>query len=153
MPLVLRGLFHRVLTVNTPFGRKFRPVFLSQGGPRIRTRRADLDGAGITRVPRMSGTKGGMPLLDNGNVPHVANVIWCTGFHSGLSWVHLPVFDADGRPRHENGIVSGEAGLYFVGLKFLHSVTSTMIHGVGRDAERIADTIRARVTGRTEAAS
>jgi putative flavoprotein involved in K+ transport len=35
-------------------------------------------------------------------------------------------------------------GLYFVGLKFLYSVSSEQIHGVGRDAARIADAIAAR---------
>jgi len=34
-------------------------------------------------------------------------------------------------------------GLYFVGLKFLYSVSSEQIHGVGRDAAHIADTIAA----------
>jgi putative flavoprotein involved in K+ transport len=41
--------------------------------------------------------------------------------------------------------VPDEPGLYFVGLHFLYSLSSTMIHGVARDAERIADTIQARV--------
>ena len=35
-------------------------------------------------------------------------------------------------------------GLYFVGLKFLHSVSSEQIHGVGRDAAYIADAIKAQ---------
>jgi len=35
-------------------------------------------------------------------------------------------------------------GLYFVGLKFLHSVSSEQIHGVGRDADYIADAIEER---------
>jgi putative flavoprotein involved in K+ transport len=46
---------------------------------------------------------------------------------------------------HERGIVPGEPGCYFVGLHFLYAFSSTMIHGVARDAERIADTIQARV--------
>src|SRR5215203_2396202 len=32
-PLVLRFLFHRVLTVNTPIGRRARPKILSRGAP------------------------------------------------------------------------------------------------------------------------
>jgi hypothetical protein len=31
-----------------------------------------------------------------------------------------------------------------VGLHFLHSFSSTMIHGIARDAKRIVDTIAAR---------
>jgi putative flavoprotein involved in K+ transport len=34
--------------------------------------------------------------------------------------------------------VPGEPGLFFVGLHFLYALSSAMIHGVGRDAERIA---------------
>jgi hypothetical protein len=34
--------------------------------------------------------------------------------------------------------------LYFVGLHFLHSFSSTMIHGIARDAKRIADAIEQR---------
>jgi hypothetical protein len=41
--------------------------------------------------------------------------------------------------------VPGEPGFYFVGLHFLYSLSSTMIHGIARDAERIADTILKRV--------
>ena len=64
-----------------------------------------------------------------------------------MSWIDLPKFGygADGEPVHERGIVPGEPGLYFVGLHFLYSFSSTMIHGVARDAERIANTIQARV--------
>ena len=47
------------------------------------------------------------------------------------------------------GIVSDEPGFYFVGRHFLYSFSSTMIHGVARDAERIADTTRARVRAGT----
>ncbi|MCA1679617.1 MAG: hypothetical protein LC777_12045, partial [Actinobacteria bacterium] len=34
--------------------------------------------------------------------------------------------------------------LYFIGLKFLYSVSSEQIHGVGRDADRIARRIDAQ---------
>ena len=45
---------------------------------------------------------------------------------------------SDGEPVHERGVVPGEPGLYFVGLHFLYAMSSTMIHGVGRDAEHVA---------------
>jgi putative flavoprotein involved in K+ transport len=143
--LVVRGLFHQILTVHTPIGRKFRPTFLSQGGPLIRTRRKNLDRAGVLRVPRVSGVRNGKPYLADGTVPDVANVIWCTGYSPGLSWIKLPIFDAAERPFHDCGIVPGEPGLYFVGVHFQRSVSSTMIHGVGRDARHIARCIRERV--------
>jgi len=86
----------------------------------------------------------GLPVLEDGQVLDVANVIWCTGFGNGLSWIDLPIFESDGEPRHESGIAVGEPGLYFVGLHFLHAFSSTMIHGVSRDAKRIADAIERR---------
>jgi putative flavoprotein involved in K+ transport len=142
--LVLRFLFHRVLTLDTPMGRKARPSIISKGGPLIRTKASDLAAAGVKRVGRIAGVGDGKPLLEDGRVLDVANVIWCTGFHPGLSWIDLPVFDEDGEPRHERGVVAGEPGLYFVGLHFLYAFSSTMIHGVGRDARYIAEAISAR---------
>ena len=41
-------------------------------------------------------------------------------------------------------MVSQEPGLYFVGLHFLYALSSTMIHGVERDAKRVAETIAVR---------
>ena len=72
-----------------------------------------------------------------------ANVIWCTGFHPGFEWIDLPVFDGDD-PRHRSGIVEDTPGLYFAGLHFLHALSSAMIHGVGRDAERVVKHLSAR---------
>lgn len=142
--LILRGLFHRVLTTDTPLGRKVRPAVVSRGGPLIRVKPRDLAAAGVERVPRTTGIRGGLPLLDDGRVLEVANVVWCTGYHPGFSWIDLPVLDAHGEPVHERGIVPGEPGLYFTGLHFLYAMSSTMIHGAGRDAEHIARTIRGR---------
>lgn len=143
-PLALRFVFHRVLTVDTPMGRKVRPKIISRGGPLIRVKPRDLAAAGVERVPRTAGVENGRPVLEDGRVIDAANVIWCTGFHPGLSWIDLPIFEKDGEPKHERGLVPGEPGLYFVGLHFLYSLSSTMIHGVERDAERIVGAIAKR---------
>jgi putative flavoprotein involved in K+ transport len=151
LPLLFRVVFHRLLTVDTPLGRRARPAVISKGGPLIRVKPADLAAAGVERAPRVTGVRDGRPLLADGRVLDVSNVIWCTGFHPGLSWVDLskPVCGADGEPIHDRGIVPEEPGLYFVGLHFLYSFSSTMIHGVARDAERIADAIRSRARSGT----
>jgi len=143
--LVLRVLFHRVLTVNTPVGRRVRPTVISQGGPLIRIKPPDLLAAGVERVPRVTGVDRGRPVLADGRVLDAANVIWCTGFHPAFSWIDLPIFDEHGEPRHASGVVPGEPGLYFVGLHFLHAMSSTMIHGVARDAERVVAAIASRI--------
>jgi putative flavoprotein involved in K+ transport len=136
--LVLRVVFHHVLTVKTWLGKKVRPAVISKGGPLIRVKPADLLAAGVERVSRVAGVRDGLPVLDDGRILPARNVVWCTGFDGGLSFVELPIFDPDGEPRHEAGVVPNEPGRYFVGLHFLYSMSSTMIHGVGRDARRIA---------------
>jgi putative flavoprotein involved in K+ transport len=151
--ILLRGVFHRVLTVRTPMGRKVRPKFLSQGGPLIRVRQPVLAAAGVTRAPRIAGVKEGRPLLQDGRVLDVANVIWCTGYRPGHSFLDLPIFDAEGQPRHDGGVVEDQPGLYFVGLNFQFAVSSAMVHGVGRDAQRIVATIAARLRATRKVAS
>jgi putative flavoprotein involved in K+ transport len=148
-PLLLRFVFHYVLTIRTPMGRKARPKILSGGGPLIRTRTSDLRAAGATRCARVSDVRDGMPVLADGTRVDVANVIWCTGFHPGFSWIDLPVLDEKGEPKHVGGVVPSEPGLYFVGLHFLYSMSSTMIHGVGRDAARIVSAV-AKHAGQSE---
>ena len=142
--LVLRGLFHRVLAVNTPIGRKLRPKLLSQGGPLVRIKPKDLVAAGVERVPKTAGVQDGLPVLEDGRVLDVANVIWCTGFYPGFSWIDLPIFGEEENPKephHQRGIVPDQPGLYFVGLFFLYALSSSLIHGVERDAKRIVEHI------------
>jgi putative flavoprotein involved in K+ transport len=145
-PIVLRFVFHRLLTVRTRLGRKAR--LLHEGAPLIRTRPKELAAAGVERVTRVTGVRDGRPLLADGRVLDVRNVVWCTGFHAGMAWIDLPIFDDHGEPRHEEGVVKDAPGLYFVGLQFLFAMSSTMIHGVGRDAARIASAVAARVRSR-----
>jgi putative flavoprotein involved in K+ transport len=140
-PFVFRFVFHRLLTLDTPLGRKARPKVLASGGPLVRLKPRDVAAAGVRRVPRMAGVRDGKPLLEDGRVLDVANVVWATGFQSGLSWVDLPVFEG-GELQHERGVVSREPGLYFVGQKFLYAFSSTMIHGVERDARHVATTLQ-----------
>jgi putative flavoprotein involved in K+ transport len=148
---LFRFVFHRILTLGTAIGRRLAPILHSRGGPLIRTRANDLAAAGVRRVPRVAGVSDGKPELEDGRVLDVANVVWCTGFHPGLSWIDLPVFDAHREPIQERGVARGEPGLYFVGLFFLYAFSSTMIHGVGRDAEHVAEVIASRLRSRQAA--
>jgi putative flavoprotein involved in K+ transport len=148
-PLVLRVIFHRLLTVSTPVGRKVRPKVLPKGGPLVRTKPKDLTAAGVGRLPKVTGVVDGLPKLADGRTMQVANVIWCTGFTPGLEeWLDLPVH-GDLEPNHDRGLVPDHPGLYFVGLFFLYARSSEQIHGVGRDAERIVEAIASRSVGDT----
>ena len=139
--LLLRLVFHRLLTVDRAAGRKARHKMLSQGGALIRTKLPQLSAAGVKHVTRVAGAREGLPVLQDGRKLEVANVIWCTGFEPGFSWIDLPIFDEHHEPVHHSGVVAPAPGLYFVGLHFLHAMSSGMIHGVGRDAARIVDRI------------
>jgi putative flavoprotein involved in K+ transport len=140
--MLFRGLFlvgTHVLTVDTPMGRRMRPHIRHGGGPLLRFRRKDLRAAGVERVlARMVGVERGLPVLDNGRVLDVRNVVWCTGFRPDYAWIRFPFeIGDDGFPVQYRGVVSSSPGLYVVGLPFLHSFASMLIGGAGRDAERV----------------
>ena len=143
MPVLFRVIFHRMLTTNTFIGRKARAKMLSQGAPLIRQKPKNLLQAGIKRASRLMGVKNGKPMLENGEIAEVKNVIWCTGFYPRFSWIDLPVFK-DEEPLQERGVVNNEPGLYFVGLHFLFAFSSSMIQGIGRDAKHVVEVIKSR---------
>jgi putative flavoprotein involved in K+ transport len=142
-PLLFRFIGHRLLTVNTPIGRKMRPKLLSHAAPLVRVKPKDLAAAGIRRVPRTVGVQDGSPVLEDQQVLDVANVVWCTGYSPDFSWIDLPVF-GETEPIHHRGIVDNEPGLYFVGLHFLYAMSSGFLPGVGRDAEYVVESIASR---------
>jgi putative flavoprotein involved in K+ transport len=135
-----------ILTMDTPMGRKMREHVRHGGGPLLRYRRKELLAAGVERtLARTVGVQDGMPALDDGRVVDVRNVVWCTGFRPDFSWIDVPfAMGDDGYPVQHRGVVDSAPGLYFVGLLFLHSFTSMLIGGTGRDAERVARHIAAQ---------
>ena len=141
--LLFRGLVFvgsRILTVDTPLGRKMRPHIRHGGGPLLRYRKKDLLRAGVERVfSRTVGVHDGFPALDDGRVLDVRNIVWCTGFRPDFSWIHFPFeIGEDGYPVQYRGVAASSPGLYFAGLPFLHSFASMLIAGATRDAERVA---------------
>ncbi|MFT3926541.1 MAG: NAD(P)-binding domain-containing protein [Myxococcales bacterium] len=150
VPFLMRVIFHRLLTLRTPLGRKARPAMLGEATPLIRTKTRDLVNAGVRRIEaHVSGVKDGLPVLEDGGVVDVDNVIWCNGFQAGQSFIELPVFDREGSLEHEGGMVRVQPGLYFVGLTFLYAMSSGMVHGVGRDAARIVEAVAERARAAT----
>jgi putative flavoprotein involved in K+ transport len=120
------------LTVKTAPGRKLRDHFTDppRGIPLARVRRKDFAPAGIERVARVTGVRNGYPVLENGRVLEVSNVIWCTGYAPDYSWIDLPLRSRNGVPIHDRGIVESCSGLY-----------SALLGGVGRDAKHIVEHI------------
>jgi putative flavoprotein involved in K+ transport len=89
----------------------------------------------------VTGLRSGYPVLEDGRVLEVSNVIWCTGFAPSYDWIDPSVPTRNGVPIHDRGIVESCPGLYLVGLPFLYSLSSALLGGVGRDAERVVDHI------------
>lgn len=72
----------------------------------------------------------------------ITSVIWCIGFEPDFKWVNAPVFNGRGHPVHTRG-VTGQPGLYFLGLPWLHTWGSGRFSGVARDALYLAEQIDA----------
>jgi putative flavoprotein involved in K+ transport len=70
----------------------------------------------------------------------MTTVIWAMGYRSDLSWVGLPILDGDGYPIQRRGVTS-VAGLYILGLDWLHTAKSGLFAGVGEDAAYLAEQI------------
>jgi putative flavoprotein involved in K+ transport len=136
-----RFFFHHVLSLRSPIGRRARPRMLHRTAPLIRVKPQDLADAGVVRVARIVGVNGGLPVTEDGRTLDIDNVIWCTGFRPGFTWIDLPVLGDGQEPLHHSGVIPEVPGLYFVGLHFLYAMSSAMIGGVGRDAKRVVNHI------------
>lgn len=73
----------------------------------------------------------------------ITSVIWATGYRRDFSWIEAPVFDATGEPVQRRGVTAAP-GLFFLGLRWMYRRGSDTIHGVGADAEHLADVIARR---------
>lgn len=135
---------NHVLTLRTPIGRKMQPAVRSHGAPLVRVRRPELDAAGVRRIEsRAVRAQGGLPVLENGEVLDVANVVWCTGYRRDFGFIEPSVTGPDGWPLDDGGVVASAPGLFFMGLLFQRGFYSMLIGGAWRDASFIADQIAA----------
>ncbi|MEM7523953.1 MAG: MSMEG_0569 family flavin-dependent oxidoreductase [Pseudomonadota bacterium] len=80
----------------------------------------------------------------------ISTVIWCTGFDLDYSWIDLPALDAKGYPHHKRG-VSPVAGLYFLGLPWMHTWGSGRFSAIGDDAAHVVSRLTEAATGRAPA--
>jgi putative flavoprotein involved in K+ transport len=140
----LYQVMNRLLTRRTPMGRGIAARTAGAGTPLVRLAADDVTGAGVRRVERIQDVVDGRPRTADGTVLRPASIVWCTGFARDHTWIKLPVFDEHGEPSHHRGVVTGEPGLYFVGLPYLHTMASSLIMGVTRDAHHIVTVINRR---------
>jgi putative flavoprotein involved in K+ transport len=137
-------LMNRVLTVDTPIGRRASKHFIHEGVPLGRAGRDQAVRAGVTLVPRAGDAADGKPRLEDGQLLNVQCVVWGTGYRPRYDWIDLPICSDDGRPLQQRGVVDSAPGLYFVGLPFQAAFNSALLGGVGRDAGYIVKQITAR---------
>jgi putative flavoprotein involved in K+ transport len=132
----------RRITTGSALGRRLRK-HSGRTDPLVGMSRRTLTRAGIQRVERVTGERGGLPVC-GAEVIEPRVVIWCTGYEPDYRWIDLPVLDESGRPRQSRGVSGDSPGLYFVGLRFQHSLTSALLGGVGEDAAYIAGQVAHR---------
>jgi putative flavoprotein involved in K+ transport len=138
---VLKRIAWYLLTLDTPIGRKMAPFVRMGGGPLLRRRVPDLLARGVELVEaRTVGVQDGKPVLADGRVVDVANVVWCTGFEPDHDWISPAIERENGWPVQDRGIAA-TPGLAFLGLLFQYSFTSMLVVGAGRDAEHVVKRI------------
>ena len=130
-------------STETRLGRRLRARTRHGGDQRIGIAENALTEAGIVRVGRLTAERSGLPECE-GTVIDPRVIVWCTGFEPDYRWIELPVLGDDGYPRHRRGVAADVAGLYFMGLRFQHRMTSSLIGGVGEDAAFIAEQVARR---------
>jgi putative flavoprotein involved in K+ transport len=135
-------------TVESRLGRRLstRETLIGSSPRELRRR------YGVELKPRVVDANGRTVRFEDGSELEVNAVLWATGYRPDYSWIHLPVFDEQGRLRHRRG-VTDVPGLYFLGLTWQHTRGSALIGWVEEDAEFIAGRIAKFHERRREAAA
>jgi putative flavoprotein involved in K+ transport len=150
---VIWWVWEHILTERTRPGRKVQAEALQgHGEPWVRQKEKDIQQAGVRRTARITGVVDGRPQNEHGEVLDVQNVIWCTGFEHGFSWIDLPGLDSTGRLANERGVVTGQPGLYVLGQEFQYMFNSHTVGGVGKDAAYVVEHLERRSSDAAEAA-
>jgi putative flavoprotein involved in K+ transport len=141
------GLFN--VTANSTLGRIMYSGLETKGDPIMRPAPADLrrnhdvklHGKFLEYDGEMLNFAG-----SDGLSTKDLTIVWCTGFKPNFEFLDLDdrneVFQNSGYPKHSRGVVDAVPGLFFVGLRYQHTVASHDIYGVGKDAEFIAGSIQ-----------
>ena len=129
--LTKTGLLRK--TVESRLGKRMRQrETLIGSSPRELRKRY-----GITLRPRAIDATGTTVRFEDGSELEVDAVIWATGYRPAYSWINLPVFDEEGRPRHRRG-VTDVPGFYFLGLTWQYTRGSALLGWVKDDAVFLA---------------
>ena len=76
----------RVASVTNPIGRWLRPRMLKMTVPLGRVKLKDLETAGVVRLPRTIAVRDRRPVMEDGQIADVANIVWATGYRPAFDW-------------------------------------------------------------------
>ncbi len=140
------GLFN--LRAHTVLGRLMYAGLETRGDPIMRPAPADLHREhGVILHPKFKDCNDGSIVFADGSelATEDLTIIWCTGFRPDYEFIDVPdrakAFTPSGHPINNRGVVDAVPGLFFVGLRYQHTVASHDIYGVANDAHYIAGTI------------
>lgn len=146
------GLFD--VTSRSAVGRIMYSGLETKGDPIMRPAPRDLSRQhGVKLLGRFTGVHDGLLSFSDGQSLATSGltILWCTGFTWDYGFIEVnsreSVFDERGYPVHRRGVVDNAPGLYFVGLRYQHTVASHDIYGVGADALFVSGQIVERSTG------
>jgi putative flavoprotein involved in K+ transport len=76
---------------------------------------------------------------------NINTIIWATGYNRDYSFIKTEkkIIDKMGFPIQKRG-VSEEDGLFFIGTVWLYKKASSLLYGVGEDAEYLVKQIKTR---------
>lgn len=133
------------------FGRMMYSGLETKGDPIMRPAPKDLSREfGVELYGRFSRASDGLITFADGQTLGTEDltIVWCTGFGWDYDFIELKrreeAFDSRNYPIHARGVVDAAPGLYFVGLRYQHTVASHDIYGVGSDAAFVAEAIANR---------
>jgi putative flavoprotein involved in K+ transport len=121
--------------VESRLGRKLK----TRGDTLIGSRPAEMAKRyGVELRQRLTEVAGRRARFEDGSEREVDAIVWATGYRPDFSWIALPIFDGDGRPRHRRG-VTDVPGLYFLGLSWQYTRGSALIGFIDDDVRFIAE--------------
>ncbi|GGU47290.1 monooxygenase [Streptomyces lavendofoliae] len=112
--------------------------------------RAALAAGRPDRRPLFTAADGAELVWPDGRREEADAIVLATGYRPDLPYLAGldGALDDDGYSRHREGLATRVPGLAFVGLEWQRGLSSNSLRGVGRDAERIARRLAARLACR-----
>ncbi|NMP15836.1 NAD(P)/FAD-dependent oxidoreductase [Thalassotalea sp. Y01] len=99
--------------------------------------KALLSKSNVTTLPRITAAQNNRLDFEGESIADIKNIIWATGYKPDYRWLGNIEFDETGYPVNYRGV--GEcAGMYFIGLPWMHTRGSATLGGVAKDAEYLS---------------